>query len=122
MDDSAALFVDVLLKEREFVGTEHVMQKCSKVTFEIICKCLMGDLEHDCQSKPVQPIFEAIVDLGNMMVWRLSNVVKVRFLELLPFGDYYLKNYYPVMSAGMKGNGSENEIPNTGSSHFAGAR
>ena len=106
MDDSAALFVEVLSRDREFIGTDQVMQKCSKMTFEVICKCLMGDLEHDCQSKPNQPIFRAITDLGTMLEWRLANILLIRLMKLLPFGDYYLKNNYPVMSDGMKGIGS----------------
>ena len=100
MDISAMLFVEVLAKDSKFKSTHEVMDKCARFTYEVICKCLMGDLEHDCQSSPIQPIFDAINALGDMIEYSIQHMLAIQLLNFVPFGSYLFKNYDQTMKLG----------------------
>ena len=69
------------------------------MTFEIICKCLMGDHNNDSQSSPL-PVLAAIDDLSDMILWRIKNILLVKLLKLVPFGDKILIHFAPAMIKG----------------------
>ena len=50
MEVSAVAFTEILTKTNKPLDTEEVFDKCARFTFEIICKCLMGDVNNDTQT------------------------------------------------------------------------
>ena len=50
MEVSAVAFTEILTKTDKPLDTEEVFDKCARFTFEIICKCLMGDVNNDTQT------------------------------------------------------------------------
>ena len=72
-----------------------------RVTLEVLCKCIMGDNNNNCQSVAVQPILTAMEHLGDMAVWGMHNVLLVRLVNLLPFGDKLLRRFAPTLVRGL---------------------
>lgn len=104
MDISAVEFTEQLCKNKKFLDTSEVLDKCNRLTFEVLCKCIMGDNNNNCQSVEVQPILTAMEHLGDMAVWGLHNVLLVKIVNLLPFGfgDKLLVRFAPTLINGLK--------------------
>jgi len=103
MEVSAVAFTEILTKTDKPLDTEEVFDKCARFTFEIICKCLMGDVNNDTQtSMTFDRIFKAINQLSDMMVWRMKKLLVCKLAEIIPFGMKYLEMKEPVLSVGVK--------------------
>ena len=132
MEVSAVAFTEILTKTEKPLDTEEVFDKCARFTFEIICKCLMGDVNNDTQTSmtfdrifkdkdeiPMDKNFiiiefktlewayfsfrsQAINQLSDMMVWRMKKLLVCKLAEIIPFGMKYLEMKEPVLSVGVK--------------------
>ena len=66
MEVSAVTFTEMLTNTDKPLDTEEVFDKCARFTFEIICKCLMGDISNDTQSSTnFDKIFKDKIDKKN---------------------------------------------------------
>jgi len=102
MDTSALTFIEQLCKNDNFRNTSEVLETCARMTFEIMCKCLMGDHDNASQSSNLHPAYIAITDLGNMMAWQIKNIAKVKLANLLPFGNKIFNQSAPEIVKGKR--------------------
>ena len=79
MEVSAVAFTEILTKTEKPLDTEEVFDKCARFTFEIICKCLMGDVNNDTQtSMTFDRIFK---DKDEKPMDIILNFVEIQTLE-----------------------------------------
>ena len=79
MEVSAVAFTEILTKTDKPLDTEEVFDKCARFTFEIICKCLMGDVNNDTQtSMTFDRIFK---DKDEKPMDIILNFVEIQTLE-----------------------------------------
>ena len=100
MDISATTFVDEMTRDQAAKDTSVVLAKCTRMTFEIICKCLMGEFDNETQtSTSSDVVFDAISVLAKTIIWRVKNFLIVKILQFIPFGDTIFGPLFPVLVA-----------------------
>ena len=83
-------------------STEDVLKKCTRMTFEIICKCLMGEFDNETQTSSASDFaFDAITVLADTTIWRLYNFLTIKILQFLPYGETIFGPLFPVLVNGM---------------------
>jgi len=103
MDISATIFTEQLCDTDQYQSTSDVYEKCSRMTFEVICKCLMGDISYDSQTCDSDPIYDAIHELSEMTMWRVKHMLLLKLVNLFPIGNWLLMRMSKSMSSARKG-------------------
>ena len=82
--------------------TSQVLDKCTRLTFEIICKCMMGEFDNDAQSSTNHDaVYRATGVLSTMIIWRIQHFLQMRILQIIPFGEAIFGPFSKSLSKGL---------------------
>lgn len=80
-------FVEKLVESGTYLGTDEILDKCQRFTFETIYKCLMGDFENTAQTtEKYDTIYNAMNVLAFGLKWRSINIPLIKMIQAVPYG------------------------------------
>jgi len=87
----------ILTENEKFANDNEVKEKVERFAFDIILKCLLGDVNNDIQiSAKNDTIFKTMIDLNDILSEYLYNPVRNMFItRFLPFGlGYWVASFF----------------------------
>ena len=84
-----------------YKGTSEMLERCERMTFEIICKCLLGEFENETQATSRWDTFYCAMEkLSDGMVWRYKNFWIIKILQMIPLGFTLLSEFFKTLAIG----------------------